>query len=249
MALQVFQMWLFWTFVSNDGQVTEEAAMHRRILFPLAAGIVGLVAISPALAASPSPAGAKKSPAKATTTTSGKGTSPSSGKGATSTTGGSGAGAGSQTGSTTDTTGGGMDSTATTETTAATDTSATTAPGRNGSTGTTANTAPAPGGSGGGTRAPTHCRAPATDQGPAPQMGESAQNHGAGDAGSVDVERLSPTELRIANATANSGWVQQVTSPSGPRVSVKFQRSGQSPTLVRFAASMDQAGRIIHVRV
>ena len=44
--------------------------MHRRVLFPLAAGIVGLVAISPALAAGPAPLGAKKpGPAKATTTT------------------------------------------------------------------------------------------------------------------------------------------------------------------------------------
>jgi hypothetical protein len=80
-------------------------------------------------------------------------------------------------------------------------------------------------------------------------MGEAPQNHGAGDAGSVDVERLSPTELRVAKATANSGWVEQVTAPSGSRVTVKFQRSGQSPTLVRFAASMDQAGRVIHIRV
>jgi hypothetical protein len=80
-------------------------------------------------------------------------------------------------------------------------------------------------------------------------MGEAPQNHASGDAGSVDVERLSATELRIAKANANNGWVEQVTAPSGPRVTVKFQRQGQSPTLVRFAASMDQAGRIIHIRV
>jgi len=80
-------------------------------------------------------------------------------------------------------------------------------------------------------------------------MGEAPQNHGAGDAGTVDVERLSPTELRIAKADANAGWTSQVTAPSGPRVTVKFTRPGQSPSLIRFAASMDQAGRIIHIRV
>jgi hypothetical protein len=226
--------------------------MHRRFLFPLAAGVVGLVAISPALAASPSPSGAKGTPAKATTTSSGKG--PTS-----STTAGSRPGTGSQTGSTTDTSGGGTDSTATTDTTGMTDTTgstdtsgptgttATTAPG--GRSGSTATTSPASGTGGGAGSSSSTCGAPATDQGPAPQMGEAPQNHGAGDAGSVDVERLSPTELRIAKATANSGWVEQVTAPSGPRVTVKFQRSGQSPTLIRFAASMDQAGRIIHTRV
>jgi hypothetical protein len=80
-------------------------------------------------------------------------------------------------------------------------------------------------------------------------VGEAPQNHAAGDAGNVDVERLSATELRIAKATANDGWMQQVTAPSGPRVSVKFTRPGQSPSLIRFAASMDQAGRVIHIRV
>jgi hypothetical protein len=80
-------------------------------------------------------------------------------------------------------------------------------------------------------------------------MGEAAQNHAAGDAGSVDVERLSATELRVAKANPNSGWTEQVTAPSGPRITVKFQRAGQSPTLIRFAASMDQAGRMIHIRV
>jgi hypothetical protein len=80
-------------------------------------------------------------------------------------------------------------------------------------------------------------------------VGEAPQNHGAGDAGDVDVERLSPTELRIAKANANDGWTQQVTAPSGPRVTVKFTRQGQSPSLIRFAASMDQKGTMIHVRV
>jgi hypothetical protein len=80
-------------------------------------------------------------------------------------------------------------------------------------------------------------------------LGEAPQSHGASDAGTVDVERLSASELRIAKATPNDGWAQQVTAPSGPRVTVKFTRQGQSPSLIRFAASMDQAGKMIHVRV
>jgi hypothetical protein len=80
-------------------------------------------------------------------------------------------------------------------------------------------------------------------------MGEPAQTHEAGEAGTVDVERLSDTELRIAGAAANDGWTEQVATPSGPRVTVKFTRQGQSPSLIRFAASMDQKGTMIHVRV
>ena len=67
--------------------------------------------------------------------------------------------------------------------------------------------------------------------------------------GNVDVERLSPSELRIAKVTPNDGWMQQVTAPSGPRVTVKFTHPGASPSVIRFAASMDQAGRVIHIRV
>jgi hypothetical protein len=80
-------------------------------------------------------------------------------------------------------------------------------------------------------------------------MGEPAQTHEAGEAGTVDVERLSDTELRIAGAAPNDGWTEQVATPSGPRVTVKFTRQGQSPSLIRFAASMDQKGTMIHVRV
>src|SRR5258705_7337438 len=216
--------------------------MHRRFLSPLAVGVVGLVAISPVLAgAEPSTPTGAKGPAKATTTTSSMGATSStmsgSGSGSSS---GSGPGGGSGASPTTATSGstdsngasGSTDSSGTTATTAA--------PGRGGSTATTA--APSGSGSGGGSSTST-CGAPATDQGPAPQMGEAPQNHGAGDAGNVDVERISPTELRIAKATANNGWMQQVTAPSGPRVSVKFTRQGQSPSLIRFAASMDQGGR------
>jgi hypothetical protein len=80
-------------------------------------------------------------------------------------------------------------------------------------------------------------------------VGDAPQTHEAGEAGSVDVERLSDTELRIAGASANDGWTEQVATPSGPRVTVKFTRQGQSPSLIRFAATMDQKGTMIHVRV
>jgi len=199
--------------------------MHRRFLFPLAAGVVGLLAISPVFAAEPSPAksGAGHSkpkagsgPSKATTTTAADtGESPST------------------------------DSSGSTGTTAG---------GKGGST-----PAPPPksgGASGGGSTggasggsSSSNCGAPQTDQGPAPQVGEGPQNHAAGDAGNVDVERLSASELRIAKANPNSGWTEQVTAPSGPRVTVRFNHPGSSPAIIRFAASMDQAGRVIHVRV
>jgi hypothetical protein len=93
------------------------------------------------------------------------------------------------------------------------------------------------------------CDPPETNQGPAPQPGDAPQTHDAGEAGSVELERLSDTELRVVKAVANDGWNQQVATPSGPRVTVKFTRQGQSPTLIRFAASMDQKGTMIHVRV
>ena len=202
--------------------------MHRRFLFPLAAAVVGLVAISPAFAAQSGPAKPGKAPAKATTTSAaaqsgapsnGQDSAPTSaGKGNTpppSAAPGNGQGGGQ---------GGGQGQ-------------QNPPPGQGGG-----GTAPAPGSS-------TNCAPPQTDQGPAPQVGEAPQNHGAGDAGTVDVERLSPTELRVAKASPNDGWTQQVTAPSGPRVTVKFSHPGGSPSVIRFAASMDQAGRMIHTRV
>lgn len=168
--------------------------MNRRFLFPLAAGVVGLVAISPVVAAE-QPAPAADSPAKATTTT----TAPEDDSG-------------------------------------------------RGSTPTTSKGSP-DSGSGSGSRSSSVCDPPEINKGPAPQMGDAPQTHEAGEAGSVDVERLSQTELRIVGATPNDGWTEQVATPSGPRVTVKFTRQGQSPTLIRFAASMDQRGTMIHTRV
>ena len=194
--------------------------MTRRFLFPLAASVVGLVALSPVLAAEQSTPAANV-PAKATTTTappddsmpppddspsdpgtdSGSGSEPGSGSGSGSESGsGSGSGSGAGSGS-------------------------------------------------GSRRSSSVCDPPEVNKGPAPQIGDPPQTHEAGQAGSVDVERLSDTELRIVNAAPNDGWTEQVATPSGPRVTVKFTRQGQSPTLIRFAATMDQRGTMIHTRV
>lgn len=197
--------------------------MHRRFLFPLAAGVVGLVAFAPLMGGQPSLWAAESGPGKSTTTTMAAddtGANPDSDSDAD-----------SGTGSDSDS---GADSSSTTATTRKGDSSATTATTapRSGSGSTSANCAP-----------------PETDRSPAPQVGEAAQTHKAGEAGEVEVERLSETELRIVNATPNDGWTHTVTSPSGPRVNVRFTRSGQSPSLIRFAASMDQAGQELHIRV
>jgi hypothetical protein len=203
--------------------------MTRRFLFPLATSVVGLLAISPVLAgAEQSTPAANKAPAKSTTTS-----SPDNS--------GAGNGSGADTGS--DPSGppdsGSPDS-------GSPDSGTTGSSGK----GSTATTGSGPGGgSGGGARSSSVCDPPETNQGPAPQTGDAPQTHEAGEAGSVDVERLSDTELRVVKATPNDGWTEQVATPSGPRITVKFTRQGQSPSLMRFAASMDQKGTMIHVRV
>ena len=188
--------------------------MHRRFLFPLAAGVLGLVAIAPVLVPEPSALAVGSAPARATTSSTA-------------------ADPASDTDTDTD---GDSDADADTDT---------------GTSGTTGTTAPRSGsGSGSGERtSSTTCDPPVTDRGPAPQVGEAAQTHEAGEAGTVDVERLSDSELRIAGASPNDGWTEEVKVPSGPRVNVRFTRQGQSPSLIRFAASMDQKGTEIHIRV
>ncbi len=186
--------------------------MHHRFLFPLAAGIVGLLAISPVLAAEQKAPDKSPAPTKASTsTTADPGDAADSG-----------------------------DNTSTDDS------------GKDGSSDNSAPDSGSDSGSGsgsGGQRSSSVCDPPETKQDPAPQVGDAAQTHEAGEAGSVDVERLSDTELRVAGANANDGWTEQVATPSGPRVTVKFTRQGQSPSLIRFAATMDQKGTMIHVRV
>jgi hypothetical protein len=193
--------------------------MHRRILFPLAAGVIGLLAISPVLAAESKNPDKSSAPAKATTssTTADPGDSADSGD-------------------------------------PGNDPSAESG-GKNRSSGNNGNNSGSDSGSGsgsgsaGGQRSTSVCDPPETKQDPAPQMGDAAMTYDAGEAGTVDVERLSDTELRVAGAAANDGWTEQVATPSGPRITVKFTRQGASPSLIRFAASMDQKGTMIHVRV
>ena len=204
--------------------------MTRRFLFPLAASVVGLVAISPVLAAEQSTPAANSTPAKATTTSMSSDSDPDSDPGSA---------PADDSSSTTES------STTESSTKGSSDSTATTGKGSSGTTATTGSGS----GSGGGSRSSSMCDPPETNKGPAPQAGDAAQTHEAGEAGSVEVERLSETELRVVSATANDGWTEQVATPSGPRVTVKFTRQGQSPTLIRFAATMDQRGTMIHTRV
>jgi cytoskeletal protein RodZ len=181
--------------------------MHRRFLFPLAAGVAVLLAFAPVAGGRSSLWAAESGSEKSTTTTM------------------------------TDDTGADEDS----------DSPSTTATTRKGATSsTTATTAP---GSDSGSSSSANCKPPETDRGPAPQIGDAPVAHQAGEAGEVEVERLSETELRVADVTPNDGWLHEVRSPSGPRVNVRFTRQGQSPSLIRFAASMDQAGQELHIRV
>lgn len=203
--------------------------MHRRFVFPLAAGIVGLVAMSPVLAAESKAPGKNSAPNKATTSTvADPGGSADSGDPADDPS----ADSGDQNGSSGNDPGPGTGSD----------------PGSGSGSGSGSDSG-SDSGSGGGQRSSSVCDPPDTKKDPAPQMGDAAQTHEAGEAGSVDVERLSDTELRVAGASANDGWTEQVATPSGPRVTVKFTRQGQSPSLIRFAATMDQRGTMIHVRV
>ncbi len=94
----------------------------------------------------------------------------------------------------------------------------------------------------------SNCRTPETAHEPAPAQGTS-QSYQAAGAGSVDLQRTSGSDLKVANVTANTGWTYKVISPSGPRVTVRFINQSTPSSVVHFAAQMDQAGRDIHVRV
>ena len=192
--------------------------MHRRFLFPLAAGIVGLLAISPVLAAEPKAPDKSPAPTKAST-------------------------------STTADPGGRQRIRPTTDSGRPTATAATGADRRDNSATRL--------GLGLGIRLglgwPAVVDRSATRRRPSrtrrPRWATRRRPTRPARPGSVDVERLSETELRVAGANANDGWTEQVATPSGPRVTVKFTRQGQSPSLIRFAATMDQRGTMIHVRV
>ena len=123
-------------------------------------------------------------------------------------------------------------------------TTATTAPAGAGATTTTTAADPAT-----DPAAPSDgCGTPETIQEPAPAEGETVI-YPAGEAGQVEVSRASATELEIVDAVANDGWTAEVTAPTGPRVKVRFVDNANSSAKTRFAASMDEKGEEIHVRV
>lgn len=93
----------------------------------------------------------------------------------------------------------------------------------------------------------TNCT-PDTSHAPAPAEGAS-ESYPAGDAGSVEVARTSATDLEVAQASPNSGWTEEVTTPSGPRVKVKFSEDANPDSIVRFAAALNDSGTEIHIRV
>jgi hypothetical protein len=192
--------------------------MHRRSLFPLAGGVVVLLAFAPVVGGQPSLWAAESGAQKSTTTTMADPDNSSSDS------------------APADDTGADADS----------DSSSTTATTRRGAApSTTATSAPGPGSG----SSSANCDVPETDRSPAPQVGDAPVAQQAGEAGEVEIERMSETELRVVNVAPNDDWTHEVKSPSGPRVNVRFTRSGQSPSLVRFAASMDQAGQELHIRV
>jgi len=77
----------------------------------------------------------------------------------------------------------------------------------------------------GTTTPPTHTKLtcdPATKvKGTAPAIGASATFQ-AGNAGSVVIQRVDATTLKVASTKANSGWTATVTGPQGHRVKVTF---------------------------
>lgn len=195
--------------------------MNRRYMFPLAAGVVALLAFAPVAGGRPSLWAAESGPGKSSsTTTMADAGDPSDDPSDAAPPDGDGDGDS-----------GSSSTTATTR--------------RGGAPSTTATSRP---GSGSGSSS-DDCRPPETDRGPAPQMGDPPSTQQAGEAGEVEIERLSENDLRVADVTPADGWTHEVRSPSGPRVNVRFTRSGQSPSLIRFAASMDEAGQELHIRV
>lgn len=96
---------------------------------------------------------------------------------------------------------------------------------------------------------PSACEAPETLHDAAPAEGATA-TYDAGDAGSVEVEKVSATQLRVVGASPNSGWTHEVTAPSGPRIKVRFKEADvDDPATTRFSASLNDDGSEIHVRV
>lgn len=92
------------------------------------------------------------------------------------------------------------------------------------------------------------CEAPQVTREPAPETG-ARKSYTAGSAGEVEIERFNSGELRVVSATAADGWTADVNSPSGSRVAVRFTSSADPSTLVKFNASLNSDGTEIVIRV
>jgi len=93
-----------------------------------------------------------------------------------------------------------------------------------------------------------NCAAPDQSEVPAPEVGAS-ESFEAGDAGTVELERISATDLHILTATPADGWDDKVATPQGPRVKGKFINMQNPEQAVRFAASLNSDGSMMRLKV
>ncbi|MGH8997786.1 MAG: hypothetical protein ACRDY7_00145 [Acidimicrobiia bacterium] len=202
--------------------------MHQRSLAALAIGVVGLLAVAPALAADdrpePSPAQVDDSTTSSSTD---DGTPPSGDDDST-----------SSSSSTSSTSPDDSDDSSSSSTTA------TTGPG-------SGDQPPADDGeeppTDDGESAAPGC-SDARDEVAAPEEG-SSEVFGSGEAGSVEVARTSPTGLEVVEATADDGWVGKVATPAGERVKVKFTDEADPAHVIRFAAALNSDGTQLRLKV
>lgn len=208
--------------------------MRHRPLLAVAASLAGLLALAPAMAAdSTSPQPAPGGSASSTTATSAPGSgssTPTSGPTTTTTTaaGSSGSKApGTSPGAPDDDTDTGTDPSAGPDDPAADD--------------------PAPDDPGDDS-ASANCGTPEQSEVPAPEVGAS-ETFEAGDAGTVELERISATDLHILTAVPADGWDDKVATPQGPRVKGKFVNMQNPEQAVRFAASLNSDGSVMRLKV
>lgn len=133
----------------------------------------------------------------------------------------------------------------TASTSSSSSTSSTSAPGPSSTTATTSDTAP-----------PSDSTSPSAgsacadtkEQVPAPEQGAS-ETFDAGEAGTVEVGRASPTELQVLGTVPNDGWTEKVATPTGPRIKVKFTNESAPDQIIRFAASLNSDGTQLRLKV
>lgn len=96
--------------------------------------------------------------------------------------------------------------------------------------------------------ATANCGAPETTEVAAPAE-DGAETFEAGEAGTVELERTSATDLRILSATPADGWVEKIATPDGPRVKGKFTNTETPDHVVKFAASLNSDGSVLRLKV